>query len=183
MLEVIVGVTLTALLGGFLVPIVKGLLDRRTERYSSSVALVDTLAESLWKYWHIAVRVAYYGRQGERGAESLDLALRHFDSDESWQIGVDVQTQLSRSKRFLPAPAQEQLVKAQQQVIEHLDSEVDRLRRGATSDDWSKFYETLMTRTRPAIDSLLNGLISDLKIGRSGTSFQQPNDGAGPAQS
>jgi hypothetical protein len=37
MLEVIVGVTLTAVLGGLLVTFVKGLLDRRSERYSSSL--------------------------------------------------------------------------------------------------------------------------------------------------
>jgi hypothetical protein len=166
MLEVVVGVTLTALLGGFLVPFVKGLLDRRTERYSSSVALVDTLATSLWAYWHLAVRVAYYGKQGERGWGSLGLALHHWDSDESWQIGADVQTQLSRSKRFLPPPAQQKLVEAQQEVVDYLDREIDRLRIAATLDDWSKLYESLMSKTRPAIDSLLVGVITDLNIGR-----------------
>jgi hypothetical protein len=168
MLEVVVGVALTALLGGFLVPFVKGILDHRSERYSSSVALVDTLATSLWAYWHLAVRVAYYGRQGERGSESLNLALRRWDSDESWQIGSDVQTQLSKSKRFLPPPAQQKLVEAQQKVVDYLDREIDRLRSAATPDDWRKLYESLMTKTRPAIDSLLVGVITDLKIGRRG---------------
>jgi phage protein U len=166
MLEVVVGVTLTAVLGGLLVPFVKGHLDRRSERYSSSVALVDTLADSLWAYWHIAVRVAYYGRQGQRGSKNFDLALRRFDSDDSWQIGSDVQTQLSRSKRFLPRPAQEELVKAQQQIVDYLDHEIDKRRDAATPDEWEELYKTLMTETRPAIDDLLVGLIRDLKIGR-----------------
>jgi hypothetical protein len=166
MLEVVVGVTLTALLGGLLVPFVKGHLDRRSERYSSSVALVDTPADSLWAYWHIAVRVAYYGRQGERGSGGFDLALRRFDSDDSWQIGSDVQTQLSRSKRFLPRPAQEKLVEAQQEIVDYLDHEIDKRRDAATPGEWEKLYESLMTKTRPAIDELLVDLIRDLKIGR-----------------
>jgi hypothetical protein len=170
MLEVVVGVTLTALLGGFLVPVVKGRLDQRSERYSSSVEVVDTLATSLWAYWHLAARVAYYGRQGERGSDNFHLALCRWDSDESWQIGSDVQTQLSRSKRFLPPSAQQKLVEAQQEVVDYLDSEIDGLRRSmATPEDWSKLYESLMTKTRPKIDLLLMGVITNLKIGRRGT--------------
>jgi hypothetical protein len=166
MLEVVVGVTLTALLGGLLVPIVKGFLDRRSERYSTSVALVETLAVSLWAYWQLALRVAYYGRQGQRGSEGLDLALRRWDSDASWQIGSDVQTQLSRSKRFLPQHAQDELVEAQQKVVDHLDHEIDRLRGAATPDAWRKLYESLRTETRPAIESLLASAAGDLNIGR-----------------
>jgi hypothetical protein len=166
MLEVVVGVTLTAVLGGLLVPYVKGHLDRRSERYSSSVALVDTLAESLWAYWHLAVRVAYYGRQGQRGSEAFELALRRWDSDDSWQIGSDVQTQLSRSNRFLPPSAQDKLVDAQQEVVVYLDREIDKHRDAATPDEWEKLYESLMTKTRAQIDKLLVDVIRDLKIGR-----------------
>jgi hypothetical protein len=46
-LEVVVGVALTALLSGLLVPYVKGRLDRRSELFRSAVALVDTVAENL----------------------------------------------------------------------------------------------------------------------------------------
>jgi hypothetical protein len=166
MLEVVVGVILTALLGGLLVPLVKGFLDRRSERYSSSVALVDTLASSLWAYWQLAVRVAYYGGQGQRGSEGFDLALRRWDSDDSWQIGSEVQTQLSRSRRFLPPSAHEKLVETQQTVVDHLDNEVRRLLCDAAAPEkWEEFYASLMTETRPKIDSLLQGVIKDLKIG------------------
>jgi hypothetical protein len=165
MLEVVVGVTLTAVLGGLLIPLVKGFLDRRSERYSSSVALVDTLASSLWEYWHLAARVAYYGRQGPRGAEGFGRALRRWDGDDSWQIGADVQTQLSRARRFLPPPAQQKLAEAQQEVVDYLDSEIDRLRDAATPEKWKELYASLMTETRPAIDSLLSGVITDLKLG------------------
>src|SRR6266511_3104008 len=58
----------------------KGRLDRRSEQFRSSVALVDTLAGSLWAYWKLALRVAYYGRQGQRGSKDLNLALRRGDA-------------------------------------------------------------------------------------------------------
>jgi hypothetical protein len=71
MAEVIVGVALTALLtallGGLLVPYVKGRIDRRRERFESSVALVETLATSLWTYWKLALRVAYLREAGASG--------------------------------------------------------------------------------------------------------------------
>jgi hypothetical protein len=130
------------------------------------VALVDTLAESLWAYWHLAVRVAYYGRQGQRGSEGFDLALRRWDGDDSWQIGSDVQTQLSRSSRFLPQSAQDKLVDAQQEVVVYLDREIDKHRDAATPDEWEKLHESLMTKTRAQIDKLLVDVIQDLKIGR-----------------
>lgn len=47
-----------------------------------------------------------------------------------------------------------------------LDREIDKRRDAATSDEWEKLYQSLMTETRPAIDSLLVDVIRDLKIGR-----------------
>ncbi len=76
-----------------------------------------------------------------------------------------MQTQLSRSKRFLPPPAQQKLVEAQQKVVDYLDHEIDRLRSAATPDEWGNLYELLRTETRPAIDSLLASAATDLKIG------------------
>ncbi len=165
MLEVIVGVTLTAVLGGLLVPLVKGILDRRSERYRSSLELVDTLAASLWEYWKLALRVAYYGRQGQRGAKDLEIALRHWDSDDSWDIGSRIRIQLSRSQRLLPPAAQQELAQAQQDVVDYLDREIDRLRVSAVPEDWAKLYESLMTQTRPDIDALLVRVTRQLKIG------------------
>jgi hypothetical protein len=184
MLEVVVGVTLTALLGGLLVPYVKRRLDRGSERYSTSVALVDNLAISLWAYWQLALRVTYYGRQGQRGSSGLDLALRRWDSDDSWQIGSDVQTQLSRSARFLPPSAQRKLVKTQQKVVDDLDLKIDKLRDTATPDDWGKLYESLRTETRPEIDTLLANACKDLKIRgvrrTMGIRLGRPNRSAAP---
>jgi len=163
-LEIIVGVALTALLGGLLIPVLKERLDRRSERFSSSVALVDTLAISLWKYWKLALRVAYYGRLGPRGSEDLDLALQRWDSDEAWQIGCEIQVQVSRSKRLLRSPEQQTLDKAQQRVVDFLDSEIDQLRETGTPDDWRKLYESLMGEKRTEIDSLLTDVTKHMKI-------------------
>jgi hypothetical protein len=165
MLEVIVGVTLTAVLGGLLVPIVKGFLDHRSERYSSSMALIDTFAVSLWTYWKLALRVAYYGRQGQRGSEGLEIALRRWDSDDSWEIGSQIQIQLSRSNRLLPLSAQQELLEAQQKVVDHLDREIDRLRVSAEPGDWGKLYDSLMNDTRAKIDGVLVSVTRQLKVG------------------
>jgi hypothetical protein len=130
MLEVVVGVALTALLGGLLVSYLKGRIDRRSERFKSSVELVDTLANSPWTYWKLALPVAYYGRQGQRDSKDLDLALRRWDSDDAWEI------QLSRAKRLLRPLAQQNLDGAQRQVVDYLDREIDRLREAGTPADW-----------------------------------------------
>src|SRR6266508_671909 len=133
--------------------------------FRSSVALVDTLAGSLWAYWKLALRVVYYGRQGQRGSKDLNLALRRWDGDDAWQIGCEIQIQVSRSKRLLSPPAQQKLDKAQQDVVDYLDHEIDRLRDAGTPDDWKKLYASLMTEKRMAIDSLLTSVTADLKIG------------------
>jgi hypothetical protein len=164
-LEVVVGVALTALLGGLLVPSLKTRLDRRSEQFRSSVALVDTLAGSLWAYWKLALRVAYYGRQGHRGSKDFDLALSRWNGDDAWQIGCEIQIQVSRSKRLLPPPAQQKLDRAQQDVVDYLDHEIDRLRDAGTPNDWKELYESLMTEKRMEIDSLLTRVTGDLKIG------------------
>ena len=164
-LEVLIGIALTAVIGGLLVPSLKDILDRQSERFRSSVALVDTLASSLWAYWKGALRVAYYGRQGERGTKELHLALKRWDSDDSWQLGSEIQIQVSRSKRLLPADAQQKLDQAQQAVVDYLDKEVDRLRvEGTNPDEWKEFYDSLMKVKRKEIDSLLTDVTADLNL-------------------
>jgi hypothetical protein len=163
--EVVVGVVLTAALGGLVVPLVKGILDRRSEQFRSSVALVDSLARSLWKYWKLALRVAYYGRQGPRGATELEAALVRWDSDDAWENGLEIQTQVSQSKRLLPRDAQEKLDEAQQEVVDYLDHEIDHLRVAGTPDQWCVLYESLRTTKRTKIDRLLTDVIADLHLG------------------
>src|SRR5215831_15769821 len=154
-LEVIVGVALTAVLGGLLVPRFKESLDRKSEQYRTSVELVETLASSLWTYWKLALRVAYYGKQGPEGAENYRLALLRWDSDDSWQNGNEIQIQVSRSKRLLPETAQRKLDQAQQEVVNYLDDEIDRLRRKENPAEWKAFRNSLMNKKRADIDHLL----------------------------
>jgi hypothetical protein len=163
-LEVIVGVALTALLGGLAVPRMKDYLDRRSEQYRTSVELVETLASSLWTYWKLALRVAYYGKQGPEESEDYRLALLRWDSDESWQNGNEIQIQVSRSKRLLPENAQQKLDQAQQEVVDYLDSEIYRLRHEGTPSEWETFHHSLMNEKRAAIDHLLTEVTEDLKI-------------------
>jgi hypothetical protein len=155
---------LTALLGGLLVPSVKGRLDRRAERFQSSLALVDSLAESLWAYWKAALRVAYYGREGPRGAADYTVALRRWDGDASWDNACQIQILVSRSKRLLPPEAHDSLDRAQQEVVDFLDREIDRLRQRATPSDWDRLYRSLMTDRRASIDAILADVVSELDL-------------------
>ena len=84
MAEVVVGVVLTAVLGGLLVPLMAGVLDRRSERFRASVTQIDTLAACLWAYWKLAIRVAVYGKQkqGEQRSKDLKAALDSWDSED-----------------------------------------------------------------------------------------------------
>jgi hypothetical protein len=161
---VVVGVVLTALLGGLLVPIVKDRLDRRTERFRSSLKLIDDLADCLWAYWKAALRIAYYGRQGAPGAAGHTEALRRWDGDESWDRGTQIQILLSRSRRLLRPGTYEGLAVAQQQVVDSLDQKVDRLRQGATPGDWEQFYRSLMSERRASIDTILAEVVADLRL-------------------
>jgi hypothetical protein len=169
-LKVIVGVTLTAvltaLLGGLLTPWVKGKIDRRREELDASVELIDVLADRLWAYWKMALRVAYYGRQDERGSEGYQLALQHWDGDEAWNIGADIQKHVSRSKRLLPAESQRRLDKAQKEVVDYLDHCIDDLRQTGTRADWQHLYDALMDEKRRDIDEILTDVTRELKLGR-----------------
>jgi hypothetical protein len=99
--EVVIGVILTAVLGGLLVPLVKDHMDRRRQSVESSLELLDVLATSLWTYWALAHRVAYYGQQGERSAERYNAALQDWDSADAWKVGRDIRIQVSRAKRLI----------------------------------------------------------------------------------
>jgi hypothetical protein len=163
--EVVVGVTLTALLGGLVVPAVKQYTDRRSEQYRTAAALVDALAGSLWQYWKLALRVAYYGRQDPRNDEELKKALLRWDSDDAWQSGLEIQTLVSRSKRLLPEPVQKKLDEAQQSVVYDLDTAIEDLRRTGTAKKWGALYDTLLRSKRAEIDGLLRDVIRELQIG------------------
>jgi hypothetical protein len=164
--EVIVGVVLTALLGGLLVPIVKGWIDDRRERSDSSMELVDTLATCLWTYWKLALRVAYYGKQGDRGTRGYEAALDKWDSDETWALGNNIQIKVSKSKWLLPQTSQRRLDTTQQEVVIGLDTAVDDLRIANTLAGWEQLYATLMDETRPRIDACISDVIDDLRLGQ-----------------
>ena len=105
-----------------------------------SVELVEILAAGLWTYWKLALRVAYYGRQGARSSADFELALQRWDGEDSWDIGRDIQIQVSRSKRLLPSEAHQKLDEAQFKVVDYLDTEVDGLRQSGTPAEWERLY-------------------------------------------
>jgi len=168
MVELVVGVVLTAVVGGLLVPAVKGHMDWRRERFIASGELLETLAASLWTYWKLAMRVAYYGRKGSAFSEEYAAALKAWDSDEAWDNGAQIQIEISRSKRLLPDKAHMALDEAQRIVVEDLDKRVDRLRETRDTTAWIEFYDTLYGRRRDQIQWLLFSLNQNLDLVRQG---------------
>jgi hypothetical protein len=86
------------------------------------------------------------------------------DSDDAWRLGLDIQVQVSRSKRLLPQGAQQALDDAQREVVDYLDKKIDELRVSGTQDDWDAFYDALMSGKRDAIDHLLIRVTDDLNL-------------------
>lgn len=164
MWEVIVGVVLTAALGGVLVPWVTGLAVRRREQASTSVDLLERLAESLWTYWKGALRIAYYGKQGPSGAANFDAAIESWNSDASWLIGNQIQIQVSRAKRLLNEHTHAIIDETQRQAVKELDQQIEDKIANASASEWSDYYEDLYTTKRHVIDKLLADVTRDLKL-------------------
>ena len=146
--EVVVGVVLSAVIGGLLVPAVNAHIGRRRERFKVSNELLETLADCLWTYWKLAMRVAYYGSKGPDFHQAHTAALKAWDDEEAWDNGCQIQIQISRSKRVLPKETHEDLDEAQQVVVEELDKEVKNLRDRKDTASWEDFYNCLYNHAR-----------------------------------
>jgi hypothetical protein len=69
-------------------------------------------------------------------------------------------------ERLLPSDeALETLDRAQQKVVDYLDSEIDRLRDLAAPEEWETLYNSLMNEKRKEIDDLLGEVTRELEIG------------------
>jgi hypothetical protein len=164
MWNVVVGVVLTALLGGLLVPAITTYLSRRREQFNVSRELFEKLASSLWTYWKLAMRVAYYGSKGKERHEDYMAALKAWDSSEAWDNGGQIQIQVSRSKRLLPETTHTTLDEAQQAVVDELDTQVEDLRDRADATAWKQFYDSLYCPKRNEIHRLLFWLDQELNL-------------------
>ena len=162
MVQVVVGVVLTAVLGGLLVPFVKDRMDRRKQSLESSLELLEVIATGLWTYWALAHRVAYYGQQGERSAQRYDAALRDWDSADAWKNGRDIRIQVSRARRLIPQ-YQPELDATQRKVVGGFDEKVEALRQSGTPAEWHHFFESLMGEEREAIENVLERLTKELR--------------------
>jgi hypothetical protein len=153
--EVVVGVVLTAVIGGLLVPAVKAHIDGRRERFNASHILLETLAASLWTYWKLAMRIAYYGKKGLASRADYATALKAWDGTDAWDNGARIQIEISRSKRLLPEATHGALDEAQRRVVVDLDTQVDDLREKQDVNAWNTFYEYLWGPMRGEINGLL----------------------------
>jgi hypothetical protein len=153
--QLVIGVVLTALLGGLLVPSIKTSLDRRRERFDTSSDLLETLAASLWMYWELAMRVAYYGGKGPDRREEFEAALRAWDSDEAWTNAGQIQIQVSRARRLLPDSIYPGFDAAQRAAVDSLDKQVEDMRENLDRAASKRFYMELWGSKRKEIDDIL----------------------------
>lgn len=153
--QVVIGVVLTALLGGLLVPSIKTSLDRRRERSDTSSDLLETLAASLWLYWELAMRVAYYGGKGPDRREEFEAALRAWDSDEAWTNAGQIQIQVSRARRLLPNAIHRGFDAAQRAAVDSLDKQVEDMRENSDRAASKRFYMELWGSKRKELDDIL----------------------------
>jgi hypothetical protein len=174
MMEVVVGVVLTAVIGGLLVPAVQAHMYQRRERFRMSGELLETLAACLWTYWKLALRVAYYAKKGSTFKDDYATALTAWDSAEAWDNGARIQIQISRSKRLLPEDIHKKLDQLQQQVVDDLDKWVEDLREGGDAAKWENLYECLYGPKRAKIQRLLFSLTQDLARARAGEAMADP---------
>lgn len=95
-------------LTGVLVPTLKAIVDwigrrmqakrdRQAKVLENQAQLLEDLAALLWRYWKLALEVAYYGRQTSEGNRQKFVAARErYDSQESWDIGRNIRIEVAK---------------------------------------------------------------------------------------
>jgi hypothetical protein len=102
--------------------------------------------------------------KGKDRYQDYAAALTAWDSSEARDNGGQIQIQVSRSKRLLPATTHTTLDKAQQAVVDELDKQVENLRDRADTTAWNQFCCSLYRPKRTEIHRLLFWLDQELNF-------------------
>jgi hypothetical protein len=163
-------------LTGVLVPALKAIvdwigrrkqekLDRQAKVLETQAQLLEDLAALFWRYWKLALEVAYYGRQTseEDQQKFLDARLR-YDSQESWEVGRNIQIEVSKAHRLIRSQdVYKDLDELRAFVVEEIDNRLIGIDQ-SSQHEWHEFYLELKDNVRQRIDHVLLTVARDLGL-------------------
>lgn len=171
---------LTATLTGLLVPYIKAQVDykklvqqkrfeadlaRQAKVIESQVKLLEDLAQLLWQYEFLALKVSYYKGDDEEGYRQ---AVKDFDQ-LSWESLIKIRTEVSKSRRLTSNVTYRRLHGLYEWLIES-DEELSFLIENdkATQEEWNKRHATFFDEGARRIDDALKLLADDLRLAGDG---------------
>jgi hypothetical protein len=163
-------------LTGVLVPALKAIvdrigrrkeekLDRQAKVLETQAQLLEDLAALLWRYWKLALEVTYYGRRASEGDRRNFLAARErYDSQQSWEIGRNIQIEVSKAHRLIRSQAvYDGLDELRAFVVEDIDDRLIAI-DPSSQHEWDEFHRELKDNVRLRIDRVLLSVAQDLGL-------------------
>ena len=123
------------------------------------------LSELLWRYWKLALEVAYYGKEeGVRNGLRYRHARSRYDSDESWDVGRSIHVEVSKARRLIPSEeVRGELNDLRTTVVDCVDARLVRMRR-FSDDGWGELHRFLYEDVRNKIDRVLERVAVELRL-------------------
>jgi hypothetical protein len=197
---------LTAVLTGLGVPYVKGRIDdrklekqkvfdderlRAQTRYEAGLArqtkvieaqaqLLDELAETLWGYQKMLLKITYYAVTGDK--EKHRAAFLEYD-DQSWDALETLLGLISKSRRLASVEVHDRLERLYWTLVFELDNEIISLSRkdaddGVVAQGWSQLQSRLTGDIRAEIDGVLADLAAQLRLSETTPEIAEPSASA-----
>jgi heme exporter protein D len=175
----------TALLTGLLVPIIKSVVDQKKllqqKQFEADLArqakiieaqgkLLEDLAQLLWEYYFLSLKVSYY-RNEEK--ERYEQAAKEFD-ENSWQLFIKFQTEISKARRLASPKTYQSLRELYKWLIEQ-DEELAAMNLEEKSPKaWDKRHDKFFAQGARRIGDALSLLAEDLRLtsGRAGVASE-----------
>jgi hypothetical protein len=188
---------LTALLTGLLVPVVKGVVDdrklkqqkrfddarlRAQTEFEASLSrqgkileaqaqLLQDLADVLWAYLSLVIKVSYYGMLGKK--EEHQRAFEEYD-EQSWNLLVKLLALITQTRRLASVDVQKLSDSLYMQFNTSIDTRIMSLRAADSSRGsidawaWKRLQDQLFGPIRWEIDATLTHLARDLRLAPEG---------------
>ncbi|HWS89162.1 MAG TPA: hypothetical protein VN282_19475 [Pyrinomonadaceae bacterium] len=168
---------LTALLTGLLVPLIKSQIDqkrllqqkqfeadlaRQGQVIDAQVKLLEDLAQILWEYEFLALKVSYYKVKDE---SRYLKAVKEFD-ELSWQSFARIRAEISKSRRLTSKKTYQGLRELYKWMIgkdTELSTMIQNVKK-TTLADWERRHDEFFTEGAWRIDNTLALLAEDLRL-------------------
>lgn len=174
-LEQIGIVAITALIGGVVIPVIFGRIDRsRIERQKAFEAelarqsklieaqskFLDELSQQLWSYRYLAMAVSYY--KPDLHPDRYEKAVSAYD-EQSWDLFNQVRTSISKARRLISESSYLELVDFYHKSLVPCDRDRVQLVINSSTGH-SKLNQFLYTEFTQKIDDVLFELSKQLKF-------------------